>query len=82
MKKHQAIYNLYPNAVVIREDVAYDKDGKQYFVTRDGVPVEDETFTPFTDDDGNQLDENGNVISGHSYNGTYTVKIIDKSVSS
>ena len=26
MKKHQAIYNLYPNVVVIREDVAYDKD--------------------------------------------------------
>jgi len=42
--------------------VAYDASGKQYFVTRDGKPVEDIVFSPFTDDDGNLLDENGNVI--------------------
>jgi hypothetical protein len=42
--------------------IAYDSEGNKYFVTRDGKPVQDETFTPFIDDDGNALDENGNII--------------------
>jgi hypothetical protein len=38
MRKHDAIYKLYPNVVIIRGDVAYDKDGQE--VTYDNVAVE------------------------------------------
>ena len=29
MKKHEAIYKLYPSVVIIRGDIAYDKDGNE-----------------------------------------------------
>ena len=38
MKKHKAIYKLYPNIVIIRGDIAYDKDGQE--VTYDNAAVE------------------------------------------
>lgn len=38
MRKHDAIYKLYPNVVTIRGDVAYDKDEQE--VTYDNNAVE------------------------------------------
>jgi hypothetical protein len=38
MRKHEAIYKLYPNVTVIRGDVAYDKDNNE--VTYDNNAVE------------------------------------------
>ena len=38
MRKHDAIYKLYPNVVTIRGDVAYDKDNQE--VTYDNNVVE------------------------------------------
>ena len=40
MKKHEAIYKLYPNVITIRDDVAYDKDGNE--ITYDNTAVESE----------------------------------------
>ena len=40
MTKHRAIIKLYPNVVVIRENVAYDADGNE--VTYDNTAVEAE----------------------------------------
>jgi alpha-glucosidase (family GH31 glycosyl hydrolase) len=38
MRKHEAIYKLYPNVVTIRGDVAYDKDEQE--VTYDNNAVD------------------------------------------
>jgi hypothetical protein len=38
MDKHSAIYKLYPNVVIIRGDIAYDKD--ENIVEYDNVAVE------------------------------------------
>ena len=38
MKKHDAIYKLYPNVTIIRGDIAYDKDNNE--VTYDNNAVE------------------------------------------
>jgi len=43
--------------------VAYKEDGTKYFVDRNGNPVEEITFVPFVDDDGNPLDQDGNTVS-------------------
>jgi hypothetical protein len=37
MKKHDAIYKLYPNVTVIRGDIAYDKDNNEVTYNNNAV---------------------------------------------
>ena len=51
--------------------VAYDENGKQYRVNRDGEKIEDIdeiTPEPFYDDDGNPIvfDDDGNIVQNTS----------------
>ena len=40
MSKHEAIYKLYPNAVTIRGDVAYDAEGNEVVYDESAVQAE------------------------------------------
>jgi hypothetical protein len=42
--------------------VAYDENNNQYRVDRDGKKVDEIETLPFTDDDGNEYDKDGNIL--------------------